>query len=79
MSDSMITIPNCACGERMKVTNVADVFVCLNCDGLQPQEVQVPRKPRIKSPQDHAYASEMRRREKAWYAASGNGRTGGVM
>lgn len=71
MGEHIIYIPNCACGERMTVSRAHDAFVCLNCDGVQPQEVS--RKPgagpraRNTTPQDHAYNSEMRRREKQWY------------
>lgn len=65
--DGVIEVPQCACGERMLVTNVCDVFVCQNCDGLQPQEVGENPKPRVRMPQDHAFNSEMRRRERNWY------------
>ena len=65
--DGVIEVPNCACGERMLVSNVCDVFVCLNCDGLQPQEVGDSPKRRLATPQDHAFNSEMRRRERNWF------------
>lgn len=65
--DGVIEVPNCACGERMLVSNVCDVFVCLNCDGLQPQEVGDSPKRRQATPQDHAFNSEMRRRERNWF------------
>ena len=67
MCDHVIDAPDCACGGRMRVANVPYAFVCMNCDGLQPQEVGRNPRPRSKTPQDHAYASEMRRREKHWY------------
>jgi len=65
--DGVIEVPICACGERMLVSNVCDAFVCLNCDGLQPQEVGESPQRRQVSSQDHAFNSEMRRREMNWY------------
>lgn len=60
-----ILVPNCACGVRMNLTHAPDIFVCLNCDGIQPQELQ--RKQRKLSVQDHEFNMEMRRREREWY------------
>lgn len=71
MCEQVIHVPNCACGERMTLSHVPDVFVCMNCDGLQPQEAGRAlggrSAPRNKTPQDEEYASEMRRRERQWY------------
>ena len=65
--DGMIEVPQCACGERTTVSNVCDVFVCMNCDGLQPQEVGDNPRPRLATPQDHSYNHEMRKRESKWF------------
>ena len=65
-----IEIPNCACGDRMKVAHHierGDLFVCLNCDGLQPQEIGLMPKDRVSTPQDKAFEREMNRRIQEWY------------
>lgn len=67
-----ITIPNCACGSRMLVTGAQDVFVCVNCDGIQPRELE--GKPRSKSKLDHAFESTMRSRQKQWYPSQFGGK-----
>lgn len=49
----------------MNPTHAPDVFVCLNCDGIQAHELD--RKQRKLTSQDHEYNMEMRRRERVWY------------
>ena len=66
-SGETIIVPNCACGRRMTKTHACDVFVCMNCDGIQDQERHGFNARRKPTPQDHAFASEMRSRERKWY------------
>lgn len=64
MTESIL-IPNCACGDRMTITKASDIFVCMNCDGVQAIELE--NKARKYSPQDKAFMLEMRDREREWY------------
>lgn len=57
-----ILIPDCACGERMTIAGGGKVFVCVNCDGLQPQESGTKPKPRVKGTQDRLFDAEHRAR-----------------
>jgi hypothetical protein len=65
--DGSILIPNCACGDRMTVSNVCDMFVCMNCDGVQAREVGTFAYGRVASGQDKLFDAEMKRREAQWY------------
>ena len=71
--ERLIEIPTCACGQRMLVTNVADVFVCLNCDGVQAQEVGENAKPRKKTQYDKQFDAEMERRMEEWFPTQKDG------
>lgn len=71
--ERLIEIPTCACGQRMLVTNVADAFVCLNCDGVQAQEVGENAKPRKKTEYDKQFEAEMERRMDEWFPTQKDG------
>lgn len=51
----------------MIVTHKVDVFACLNCDGVQPQEVGLRPRDRVRTPRDRKYADEMEKRQREWY------------
>ena len=71
--ERLIEIPTCACGQRMLVSNKPDVFVCMNCDSVQAQEVGENAKPRKKTQYDKQFDAEMERRMEEWFPAQKDG------
>lgn len=57
----------------MREVNLSGVSACENCDYVQDQEHGLRPKPRVLTERDHAFNSEMRRREAAWYTTNKRG------
>lgn len=72
-ADGILEMKVCSCGLKMTMSKrVPDVGACINCDGLQPQELQIDPKTeepykRIKSPWDKEYEKVWEARKREFY------------